>query len=263
MQTKEDEIKTWERLEIKRSSSEATHTDLSQLLYTESNLARYMNPPENTCYALEYAYHVLGDVRGKAVLDFGCGNGENTVLLAKRGARVCGMDISHDIIKLAEQRMKINGITTGYSFFISSAHDVALADESMDVVFGIAILHHLELPLVAREVYRVLRKGGRAIFQEPVRNSKLMKFVRNLIPYQAPDVSPFERPLTDRELEDFAGAFSEYRSKAFTLPYINLAQILPVVNRHCTPLYRLDGKILGHFPSLAYYATTRVIEMVK
>jgi 2-polyprenyl-3-methyl-5-hydroxy-6-metoxy-1,4-benzoquinol methylase len=263
MQVKDDDIRKWERVEIQRSSSEASHTDPEELVYSESNLARYMNPPEDTCYTLEYAYHLLGDVRGKTVLDFGCGNGENTVLLAHRGAKVYGMDISHDIIKIAEHRLKLNGITDGVSFFVSSAHDIALSDESVDVIFGMAILHHLELPLVAREVRRVLRPGGRAIFEEPVRNSKLVKFVRNLIPYRSPDVSPFERPLTDEELKSFAAGFSEYRCKAFTLPHTNLARLLPVVNRYCKSLYRLDGRILGQFPLLGYYATMRVIEMVK
>ncbi len=263
MQVKDDEIIKWERVEIQRSSSEASHTDPEQLIYTEGNRARYMNPPEDTYYTLEYAYHLLGDVHGKSVLDFGCGNGENTVLLVHRGAEVYGMDISHDIIKIAEHRLKLNGISSGVRLFVSSAHDIALADESVDVIFGMAILHHLELPLVAREVHRVLRKGGRAIFEEPVRNSKLVKFVRNLIPYRSPDVSPFERPLTDEELKNFAEGFSEYRSKAFTLPHTNLARLLPVVNKFSKPLYRFDGKVLGQFPFLGYYATMRVIEMVK
>ena len=45
-----------------------------------------------------------------------------------------------------------------------------MPDASVDVVFGIAILHHLDLPQAAREVWRILKPGGRAIFQEPVRN---------------------------------------------------------------------------------------------
>ncbi|HYG80839.1 MAG TPA: methyltransferase domain-containing protein [Pyrinomonadaceae bacterium] len=260
---REAEIRNWERVEVERSSSEASRTDPAELVYTEGNLARYMDPPADTCYPLEYAYHLLGDVRGLRVLDFGCGNGENTVLLARRGAQVYGMDISHDILKLAEQRLRLNGVTSGVHLFVASAHDVALADESIDVVFGMNILHHLKLPLVAREVHRVLHKGGRAIFEEPVRNSKFVGFVRNLIPYRSPDVSPFERPLTDAELREFASGFSEYSHRAFKLPYINLANVLPGAGRLGKPLYRLDGKLLRSFPSLGYYATTRVVAMVK
>ena len=73
----------------------------------------------------------------------------------------------------------------------------------------------------------------------------------------------YERPLTDEELADFGEAFSQYRSRAFTLPHISVAGILPGANKLIGPLQRLDGAVLKRFPSLDYYATVRVIEMVK
>jgi SAM-dependent methyltransferase len=134
---------------------------------------------------------------------------------------------------------------------------------SVDVVFGIAILHHLDLQLVAREVHRVLKPGGRAIFQEPVRNSAVLRFIRRLIPYHAPDISPFERPLTDRELDDFGRAFSAVRVKAFTLPIVKLARLIPRIRRNPDWWYALDGRLLRRFPLLRSYATVRVLELTK
>lgn len=259
----QSEIKAWEQVEIERSKAEASHKDLAALRYSESTIARYLNPPENTSYPLEYAYYMLGDVHGKTVLDFGCGDGENSVLLALRGARVYAMDISESLIRVAEQRLQVNRVTSGVDFLVASAHDLPLSDESIDVVFGMAILHHLELPLVAREVQRVLRPGGRAIFQEPIRNSKFVALVRKMIPYRAPDVSPFERPLTDRELKDFASGYNGYRSRAFMLPYMSLAGALPIRENLLHRLYHFDNAVLKRFPGLGYYATIRVIEMVK
>ena len=256
-------IAEWERAEIERSALEATHKDTSALRYSESNIARYLNPPVDTCYPLEYSYYLLGDVQGKTVLDLGCGDGENTVLLARRGAQVKALDISDELIKIARNRLVANNINSGVEFFVGSAHDLPLADESVDVVFGMAILHHLELPLVAREVHRILRKGGRAIFSEPVRNSKTVKFIRNLIPYKSPDVSPFERPLTDKELIDFGQAFSDYHSKSFSLPYMSLAQMLPIVRDRIELLYRFDQAVLQKIRFLEYYATMKVIELIK
>lgn len=256
-------VKDWERAEIARSASEASHSNLTALRCSSDNIARYLNPPADTCYPLEYSYHMLGDVRGKSVLDFGCGDGANTVLLALHGARINSIDISADLIQVARKRLVANDITSEVHFFVGSAHNLPLVDESIDVVFGMAILHHLELPLVAREVYRVLRKGGRAIFQEPVRNSKVVWFIRNLIPYKSPDVSPFERPLTDAELKEFADGFSDYHSRAFMLPYVNLAEILPFARPLVKPLYRLDEAVLRRIPRLGYYATTRVIQITK
>ena len=112
------------------------------------------------------------------------------------------IDIS-DLIDVARKRLVANEVTADVEFIVGSAHDVPLPDDSIDIVFGMAIFA-LDLELSAREVKRVLRKGGRAIL-EPVRNSK--QYLRRLIPYN-PDVSPFERPLTDKELAVYASGFA-------------------------------------------------------
>jgi ubiquinone/menaquinone biosynthesis C-methylase UbiE len=256
-------IRELEQVEIGRSMIEARNTDTSSLFMSESKIDRYMNPPADTCFPLEYAFHLLGDVSGKSVLELGCGSGEYTVILARRGARVCALDISEALIQVARQRLQSNGIDEEVELCVASAYEIPLPDESIEVVFGMAILHHLELEPAAREVRRVLRKGGKAIFKEPVRNSKLLAWMRNLVPYRAADVSPFERPLTDSEMESFADGYSHYHSKGFMLPYMGLASILPVLRKPPYPLYHLDGAILSSFPSLGYYSTIRVVEMIK
>lgn len=263
MQAERVQLKHWEQAEIERSAFEASLTGDSALRASNYTLQRYQAPPANTCYPLEYAFHLLGDVSGKTVLDLGCGSGENTILLTRRGAHVHATDISSSLISIARRRLAINGINEKVRFFVGSAHEFPLADESVDVVFGMAILHHLDLQLAAREVRRILRPGGRAIFQEPICNSKLLKFVRGLIPYRAPDVSPFERPLTDVELEAFAEGYRSYRNKAFALPYLRLAALLPVVRNYINEIYQFDDKVLRQFPRLDYYASIRVIEMIK
>src|SRR5438477_5370536 len=141
------EQQTWERAEVARSASEAMHTPDARLIGDEANLARYLNPPMHTVYPLEYAYALLGDVRGRTVLDFGCGSGENTLLLARRGAKVLGVDISADLINLARRRLAINELDGAAEFVVASAHELPIENESMDVAFGMAILHHLDLDL--------------------------------------------------------------------------------------------------------------------
>ena len=136
-------------------------------------------------------------------------------------------------------------------------------DNSIDVVFGIAILHHLDLDLVSREVRRVLKPGGRAIFQEPVRNSPVIRFARSLIPYRAPDISPYERPLTDGELQRFATGFATWTVRAFGLPHVQIGPLLPVVKNYWRALYDWDRRILDRMPWLARYASIRVIALTK
>jgi SAM-dependent methyltransferase len=254
---------TWERAEIERSAREAAGIDQGALRFTASNIARYIAPPANTPHPLEYAYHLLGDARGKVALDLGCGAGENAVMLALRGARVKAVDISPELLQVAEHRLAANAVTSGVGLFVGSAYDLPLADESVDVVFGIAILHHLDLETVAREVRRVLRPGGRGIFQEPIRNSALVRRVRALIPYRHPDVSPFERPLTDHEIGRFASHFFRGRARAFFLPHVSVANRLRVSGRPLHVCYRLDRWLLRTFPTLTRFATIKVFELEK
>ncbi len=254
----------WERAEIVRSDLEARHTPSHQLRMDETQIARYMSPSAESEFPLEYAYALLGDIRGRTVLDLGCGSGENSVLLARRGAEVIGVDISESLLSLARQRLAVNGCADAAVRFVpASAHRLPIPDESVDVVLGIAILHHLDLDATSREVLRVLRPGGRAIFKEPVRDSWLFRAVRKLIPYSAADVSPFERPLTTPELKRFAARFRLSHSRSFRLPFVSVVQIAPIFRRWTDAAYRLDGWMLNRFPRLARLSSVTVFEVIK
>lgn len=263
MSARTESMQQWERAEIARSSVEATLTADEALRVTPDTFARYARPPADTAYPLEYAYHQLGTVDGQRVVDFGCGSGANTALLTDRGAHVWAIDISEDLLRLGQRRLAVSGRAGGATFIAGSAHDLPFPDASIDVVFGMAILHHLDLDRVSREVRRVLKPGGRAIFKEPVRNSAVIRFVRKLIPYRAPDISPYERPLTDAELRRFAGGFSSWSVKAFGLPHVQVGMVLPVVKNSWRTLYASDRAILRRVPFLARYASVRVISLTK
>jgi SAM-dependent methyltransferase len=252
---------TWEDAERKRSSTEASRI-ASGIRPTSAGVRnRYAAPPADTAYPLEYAYHLLGDVRGQEVLDFGCGTGGDSTLIAGRGARVTSMDISPDLLELAERRVELDGYGGRITTLVGSAHQIPLPDASVDVVWGHAILHHVDLALASREIHRVLRPGGRAVFSEPLRNSRVLAFLRKLIPYQSADVSPFERPLRQDEIEMFAAPFSRFRSRSFRLPFVPLASLLARGAEHRA--YEIDRTLLRRFPALAYFATIVVFEVRK
>jgi hypothetical protein len=84
-----------------------------------------------------------------------------------------------------------------------------------------------------------------------------------MIPYRSDEVSPYERPLTDVELRRFAEPFRSFHARAFSLPFINLAAVVPFLKRYLMPLYRLDGAILRRAPFLKRFAGVRVFEVVK
>ena len=140
-QRRDAAMQAWERAEIERSSVEATLTPDNELRVGAATLRRYEAPPCDTAYPLEYAYALLGTVTGHRIVDFGCGSGANTVLLAGRGAHVWGIDISEDLLRLAQRRLRVSGRDNGATFIAGSAHDMPFPDASIDVVFGMAILH--------------------------------------------------------------------------------------------------------------------------
>jgi SAM-dependent methyltransferase len=257
------DLAAWERAEIVRSTKDAIALAGVILRLPLTSLQPYHAPAADTAYPLEYAYYLLGDVSGKSVLDLGCGCGTNTVRLAYRGAHIWALDICEALVHTARRRLAAHHLSNRARFLVGSAHAIPLPAASVDVVFGNAVLHHLDLDRAVCEVSRVLRPGGRAVFREPVRNSRLLKELRRLIPLQWDHVSPFERPLTSRALAEFAGRLGPHESRVFSLPHVRLSRLLPFVRNHEAPFYALDHLLLRHVPALGHYAAIEVIAVTK
>jgi SAM-dependent methyltransferase len=84
----------------------------------------------------------FGDLRGKRMLDMGCGSGEYSLYFAQRGAQVTAIDLSEvGIDALAEECRRL-GLTTAKPL-VADAFGIAELGP-FDVVFGAMILHHLE-----------------------------------------------------------------------------------------------------------------------
>ena len=241
-----------DRNEIERSAAEAAQTVLVPV-----EVDRYLNPPADTPYPLEYAHYLLDSARGKTVLDLGCGLGENLIPLVKRGANVIGMDVSPELIALARQRLSNYGLDARLE--VRSAYETGLPDESLDVVFAVAILHHLDLPPVCAEVYRILRTGGIFVLQEPIRFSRTMAYLRRLFPART-DVSDYEHPMTREEVSVVSGRFEVLAERNFRLPFVPLLAKFNVGGRR---IWLLDRWLLHDFPSLEQIATVKVMSLRK
>jgi SAM-dependent methyltransferase len=242
--------------EIKRSAEEARNIVLTPP--DRSQIERYLNPPANTPHALEYAFHLLGDARGKRVLDLGCGHGENVVLLVERGANVVGIDLSPELVQLAERRMVAAG---GHAELqVGSAYETGLPDESVDVVFCIALIHHLEIPKVRAEMHRVLRKGGYIILSEPIRFSDSYDRLRKMLPSRD-NISDYEHPLSRAEFECMVSAFEAEGLRYFRLPIVPLVE--RALGRTSKPIRKVSAAMLTAFPGLRVLATTAVVKLTK
>jgi len=246
-----------ERAEIIRSAEEAKKFTL--VIIDRAQVERYLAPAADTLYPLEYAYYLLGDVRGKTVIDLGCGKGENLIPLAERGARVTGIDVSPDLIQLAKKRIDLAGVAA--KACVGSAYETGLEDGSVDIVFCIALIHHLDIPRVRDEMWRILKKGGFVVLSEPIRFSRIYDCVRKLFPARE-DVSEYEHPLTKIEFATMNERFVAEGQHYFKLPFVPLVERFLL--RSASPFSRrVSALALRVFPSSRHFAGNTVLKLVK
>jgi 2-polyprenyl-3-methyl-5-hydroxy-6-metoxy-1,4-benzoquinol methylase len=152
-------------------------------------------------FSPEYRYRTLGDLAGKQVLDVGCGEGNNAVILAKLGATVTGIDISDGAIQAATRRALINGVADRTRFECSPLELARFEPATFDVIWCEAILHHLlaDLETTLERLTSWTKPDGTLLFAEPVTLSRTLRRVRLMLPIHT-DATPDERPLEVGEL---------------------------------------------------------------
>jgi SAM-dependent methyltransferase len=106
----------------------------------------------------------LGITKGMEVLDLGCGDGTTAIPAAKLGANVTGVDIAENLVEAGKKRAQNEGLNN-CKFHQGDATDLQpLKDESFDrVVTVFGAMFAPKPDVVAKEMVRVTRKGGRIV----------------------------------------------------------------------------------------------------
>lgn len=132
--------------------------------------------------------HILSwfrqNCRGARVLDLCCGNGGDSIFLAKEcDARVVGCDLSDVSIENCRALAVQEGVTEKIRFELEDAENLSYPDNSFDVVTEYGALHHVDLLKVYAEIARVLRPGGSAICNETLGHNYAIALYRRLTPH--------------------------------------------------------------------------------
>jgi 2-polyprenyl-3-methyl-5-hydroxy-6-metoxy-1,4-benzoquinol methylase len=229
---------------------------------------RYLSPPQPPLFQLEMMYHLVGDLRGKRVLCYGCGDSNDTVLLALRGAQVWAIDLSEEATGIQQLMARANGVENCIHIACGAAEQLPFVRSSFDLVFGVAILHHLpdSLSAVAKQVKEVLKPDGQALFAEPISGSDILKKIRRITPVKT-DLSPGERQLSQEDMQPFHDNFriQTYHFRLFArlerlIPFEILETAPPWKRRLVYLLYWVDHYFL-QIPAIRRFAGVAVFQM--
>jgi len=224
------------------------HDNLLLIENTRKNVVKYY---VITNKVDQYIKNSIGfNCRDKKLLDYGCSNGEEAIFWAKKGAIVTGIDISSEAIKKA--KISANNNNLNIKFSVDNAEHTNFTDNSFDLIIGRSILHHLDLRSSYKEISRLIRNNGKAVFMEPLGHNPLINLFRRLTPTQrTEDEHPFK--MSDLEL------LHEYFDSV-EIKFFNLFTIASVPFRNFfffTTLYetlsKLDKFLLKKIPYTKRY----------
>jgi ubiquinone/menaquinone biosynthesis C-methylase UbiE len=102
-------------------------------------------------------------LKGKKVLDIGCGIGWSTVEMAGSGAHVTAMDLSPRAIQIATRHIEYRNLQANANTLIGDAQDLKFQTSFFDYVHAWGCLMHMpQTERAIAEIYRVLKPGGTA-----------------------------------------------------------------------------------------------------
>jgi len=126
---------------------------------------------------------IAADVKARQIsgiiVDIGTGPGRLPLEVAKQvgDAGLFGIDISEDMVKIAQRNAEREGLADRVRYRVGSAYDTGLGDNSVDLILSTGTIHHLRTPgLAFDEFHRILRIGGEAWLYDGRRDATKAEF---------------------------------------------------------------------------------------
>ena len=136
----------------------------NEIFFNEYSKLRKSEVNANNLFELPTLYELLPDLKGKRVLDLGCGTGERCIDYIKRGAAsVTGIDISEKMLAIADSENNNSSIT----YLKMPMEDIGSLEGEFDVAISSLALHYVDdFSGVVKNVYNLLRAGGVFLFSQ-------------------------------------------------------------------------------------------------
>lgn len=227
-------------------------------------------PRHYAAHPTQYVYlqmrTALGNLTGKRVLEYGCGEGWITTDLARLGGTVCAFDISTQAVETTNRTLAAQDLLERCCIEVMPAERLTYANESFDVAVGFAIIHHLDLVNALAELHRVLKPGGVAYFAEPLATNPLIHLYRALTPqFRTAD----EQPLRLGKLPTLLSSFTSFEHREFYLTALGAIALtyvpggMRIFPELSATLHRVDGLLLRAVPALGNWAWYTLLKITK
>ena len=195
------------------------------------------------------------------MLEYGCGEGSHSLEMARRGAQVIGIDISEVGVQNATAKAAEKNVPNA-KYLVMDAENMSLESGTFDMVIGEGILHHLDLEKSYREIARVLKPGGQAVFMEPLGHNPAMILFRKFTPnYRTAD----EHPLMRRDLKHAEKFFGQTDLRFYHLT--SFAAMLLLKTPFFFPAVRffdkVDSGLFKIIPPLGLWAWYSIMVLSK
>ena len=181
------------------------------------------------------------------LLEIGCTAGHYTMMLARQGYSVVGLDISADSVRAAQALARSLGLTQ-IDFIAADAEDMqGVPDNSFDGVFSFSTLRYVPNPIRSLcEIWRVLRPGGKAVVDFPNVYCPWFEFLKFLVGGERHPHDHTYSPKRVRRMMDEAG-FVNIEVKLI----IFFAKQFP---SSLTPLYKAVDWLFERTPGVRHFA---------
>lgn len=180
-----------------------------------------------TAPEMRYITQRLGNLKGKRLLDVGCGLGEASVYFALLGADVTASDLSQGMLDATSRLAEANGVHIKQH--IASAEDLQLSpDAKFDIIYAGNLLHHVNIESTIMRIRSHLTSDGLFVSWDPLAYNPFINVYRSIATQVR---TPDEHPLRWSDIKIFKKHFGEVETRYFWLTTLVIFLIMALAQR--------------------------------
>lgn len=202
-----------------------------------------------TAPEMRYIRSRLGDLRGRKLLDVGCGLGEASVYFALEGAAVTASDISPGMLNVAQRLAEANRVSI--ETVLSASEDLAVRTENglFDIIYTGNTLHHVAINQTLDVLLPLLNQDGLFVSWDPLAYNPIINVYRRV----ATEVRTVdEHPLRLADLRVLKRRFKQSRTRYFWFFTLVIFLIMAVVQRRSPNKERFWKKVVEEADAWAW-----------